>query len=123
MLAPAEERCRAGVDRRGHFQSVGDISTAQIFGLLQKDVDADDLHVPLMAVPQDHENEASYSSSDKDLWNEEEPDAATVDSWASLGFSANLCALPAPYSIFLVRCCTACRGARLPRLFCATDCR
>jgi hypothetical protein len=43
---------RAGVDRRGHFRSVGDITTAQIFGLKQAGIDADDLHVPLMAVPQ-----------------------------------------------------------------------
>lgn len=48
-----------------------------------------------MAVPQDAENEASYSSgSDRDLWDEEEPDEETLDSWATLGFSNNLCAPP-----------------------------
>jgi hypothetical protein len=85
----------AGVDRRGHFQSVGDITTQQIFGLKRSDgIDADDMHVPLMAVPHDQDNTSYGSESDPDIWNADEPDAAMLDSWASLGFSASLCASP-----------------------------
>ena len=88
-----------GVDRRGHFQSVGDITTAQIFGLKgkdNKDGSDNDMHVPLMAVPlggaEGGESFATDGSSDKALWEQEEPDAATLDSWATLGFSHNMCA-------------------------------
>jgi hypothetical protein len=81
----------AGVDRRGHFQSVGDITTQQIFGLKRGNgIDADEMHVPLMAVPHDQDHTSTGSDSDPDIWNADEPDAAMLDSWASLGFSASL---------------------------------
>ena len=86
----------AGVDRRGHFRAVGDITTAQLFGLKSKqaaDGGSDGVHVPLMAVPHDVDADESFAetldeSSDAALWDEGEPDERLLDSWRSFGFSA-----------------------------------
>ena len=94
----------AGVDRRGHFQSVGDITTQQIFGLKRTPAAGDALagdgvHVPLMALDPTLEHaslqpspEPRGADADDDLWNQQEPDDATLDSWATLGFTAEMCA-------------------------------
>ena len=84
------------MDRRGHFQSVGDITTQQMFGLKGTATgDANNNHVPLkvLASTQDVASSSSEASdADADLWNQQDPDDAVLDLWATQGFSAELCA-------------------------------
>lgn len=92
---------------------MGDITTQQIFGLKRAaaDDDGDGVHVPLMALDPALERASLQSSTeppssdaDSDLWSQEAPDDATLDSWATLGFTAETCAAFAVLSA-LIWCC------------------